>query len=131
MAAVIVSRREARRAALAHSICTFFASVGFLLLVVAITYFALLVASVHFGDQEMTSRAYRELGLYLGGELEWYRDARVLSSVSLLCGLVSLLFGVHPFARVTVPIAIIIYVILHFFGGPVIEAIREFALRSG
>ena len=122
---------ETRRQSLARSLCTLFASFGFLILVVGITYFALLVASVHFGDKETTVRAYTELGSYLGGQLEWYRDARIYGAASLLCALVSLLFGVHPFARITIPVAGLAYLILHLFGDEVFAAIREFALRGG
>jgi hypothetical protein len=119
-----------RRYRLGQSLCTLFASLGFLIMVVGITYFALLVASVHFGDLETTARAYRELGLYLSGKLTWYRDARVYGAGSLLCALLSLLFGVHPFARITIPVAGLAWLILHLFGNQVFEAIRRFAIEG-
>jgi len=128
VAAVEAPPPELRRQAIARSLCTLFASLGFLILVVGITYFALLVASVHFGDPDTTVRAYREIGLYLGGKLEWYRDARVYGASSLLCALISLLFGVHPFARITIPVAGLAYLVLHLFGQAVFEAIRNFAI---
>jgi len=118
-----------RRYRLGRSLCTLFASLGFLIMVVGITYFALLVASVHFGDAETTARAYRELGLFLSGKLEWYRDARVYGAGSLLCALVSLLFGVHPFARITIPVAGLAWLVLHLFGQEVFDAIRRFAIE--
>ncbi|MHC4449184.1 MAG: hypothetical protein ACYS0E_03430 [Planctomycetota bacterium] len=128
MAALEPPPRETRRQSLARSLCTLFASLGFLVMVIGITYFALLVASVHFGDPETTARAYREIGLYLSGQQEWYRDARVYGASSLLCALVSLLFGVHPFARITIPVAGLAYLVLHLFGHEVFEAIRKFAV---
>jgi len=130
VAAVELPGRTTRRQALGRSLCTLFASLGFLILVVGITYFALLVASVHFGREETTVRAYREIGLYLSGKLEWYRDARVYGASSLLCALISLLFGVHPFARITIPVAGLAYLVLHLFGQEVFEAIRRFAIEN-
>ena len=112
----------------ARAVSTFFASLAFLLLVAAITYFALLVLSVHYGENESRARAYRELGLYLSGGLEWYRDARILGASSLLAGLISLLFGVHPFARITIPVAGLAYLTLHIFGDEIFALIREWAL---
>ena len=123
---------EARqRGRVARQISTLFASLGFLLLVAAITYFALLVLSVHYGEDESRARAYRELGLYLSGGLEWYRDARILGAGSLLAGLISLLFGVHPFARITIPVAGLAYLTLHIFGDEIFTLIKEWALMGG
>lgn len=118
------------RGSIAQGIATTFASIGFLLLVAAITYFALLVLSVHYGENESRARAYRELGLYLSGGLEWYRDARILGAGSLLAGLISLLFGVHPFARITIPVAGLAYLTLHIFGDEIFALIREWALMN-
>jgi len=108
-----------------------FASLGFLVLVAAITYFALLVMSVEFGTGADQVRAYSELGEYLGGGLEWYRDARVLASISLLSALISLLFGVHPFARITIPVAGLTYLTLHLFNDQIIALIQNWALQAG
>jgi len=119
------------RSSAARAVSTFFASLAFLLLVAAIVYFALLVLSVHYGGNESRARAYRELGLYLSGGLEWYRDARILGAASLLSALVSLLFGVHPFARITIPVAGLAYLTLHIFGDEIFALIREWALRGG
>ena len=128
---VALQKQRPERGSIARAISTTFASVAFLLLVAAITYFALLVMSVHYGGGESRARAYRELGLYLSGGLEWYRDARILGAGSLLAGLISLLFGVHPFARITIPVAGLAYLTLHIFGDEIFALIREWALMGG
>jgi len=109
---------------------TTLASVGFLVLVVGLAYFAMLVLAVHFADGEQRAASYYELARYLSGRLEWYQDARVYGAVSLLCALVSVLFGVHPLARVTIPIAGASYVFLQFYGEWVWELITSWA-RGG
>lgn len=119
------------RARWAPDTAMLFASLGFLVLVAAITYFALLVASVEFGTGADQVRAYSELGEYLGGGLEWYRDARVLATISLLSALISLLFGVHPFARITIPVAGLTYLTLHLFNDQIIALIQNWALQAG
>ncbi len=79
-----------------------FASVGFLIFAIGATYFALLVLAVQAreGANERTV-AYIELGRYLTGRLPWYLDARLYGASSFLCALLSLLFGNHKLARVT------------------------------
>ena len=119
---------RAERGKAARTVSTFFASLAFLLLVAGITYFALLVLSVHYGENESRARAYRELGLYLSGGLEWYRDARILGASSLLAGLISLLFGVHPFARITIPVAGLLYLTLPIFVAQIYALIPALAL---
>jgi hypothetical protein len=119
------------RGRVARTVSTFFASLGFLLMVTTITYFALLVLSVHYGEHESRARAYRELGLFLSGGLEWYRDARILGAGSLLAGLISLLFGVHPFARITIPVAGLAYLTLYIFGDEIFALIKQWALMGG
>ena len=114
-------RFESRRLA------TFFASLGFVILVVGVTYFAMLVVAVQLGEEDERAASYYELGKFLSGRLEWYQDARVYGSVSLLCALVSILFGVHPLARVTIPISGLAYVILNFFGQGIWELITRWA----
>jgi hypothetical protein len=121
----------ATRTKIARNLSTFFGSLGFLILVAAITYFALLVLWVHYGAGERRAQAYRELGLYLSGGLEWYRDARILWAASLLSALFSLLCGPHPFARITIPIAGTIYLTLHLFGEEIFELIKHWALVGG
>ena len=85
--------------------CTALAAFGFVLLIVGVTYFAMLVLSVRYGGQGERASAYYELGKFLTGGLEWYKDARVYGAVALLSALVSLLFGVSPLARITLPVA--------------------------
>ena len=108
-----------------RALCTAFAGLGFLVLIVGITYFAMLVLSVRYGGPEPRAAAYVELGQFLSGQLEWYRNARVYGSLALVSALVSLLFGVSPLARITVPIAGGCYVVLFVFGdkaGALIES---------
>lgn len=111
-------------------LCSAFAAVGFLVLIVGITYFAMLVVSVHYGQQEMRAAAYYELGQFLTGKLEWYKNARIYGTASLVLALTSLLFGMSPLARITIPIAGTCYVLLIFFGDRIAKLIETWA-RSG
>jgi len=113
-----------------RTLCTAFATLGFLLMIVGITYFAMLVISVRIGDQGARAAAYYELGQFLTGEMEWYKDARIYGAVSLMAALTSLLFGVSPLARVTIPVAGACYVVLVFFGQQVGKFIETWA-QSG
>jgi hypothetical protein len=106
---------------------TTLASVGFLILVVGLAYFAMLVVAVHYAHDEQRAASYYELARYLSGRLEWYQDARVYGAASLLCALVSVLFGVHPLARVTIPVAGVAYVFLQFWDDWVWELITSWA----
>lgn len=101
MEAAVTTRRFPSR-----TLAGFFASLGFLVFAVGATYFALLVLAVN--SREAASEravAYYELARYLSGELEWYLDARLYGGVSFLCALISLLFGNHRLARVTLILA--------------------------
>lgn len=106
-----------------------FASLGFLVLIVGITYFAMLVFAVEFGHGADRAASYYELARFLSGRLEWYRDARVYGAVSLLCALVSVLFGVHPLARITLPVAGSAFVVLHIWGESIWRMITTWARR--
>jgi hypothetical protein len=112
-------------------LCAAFAGLGFLLMIVGITYFAMLVLSVRFGDQGARAAAYVELGRFLTGDMEWYKDARIYGAVSLMAALTSLLFGMSPLARITIPVAGTIYVLLVFFGGAVSRWIESWAHGGG
>ena len=74
MEAVVVQRDLRSR-----RIATLFASAGFLVMVVGVTYFAILVLTAHYGSEERRYTAFRELGMFLSGEgnLAWYQDARL------------------------------------------------------
>ncbi len=121
-----------------RTLCTAAAGFGFVVLIVGITYFAMLVLSVRYGATESRAAAYVELGQFLSGqrlsdkrydtrELEWYRNARVYGSLALLSALVSLLFGVSPLARITIPVAGACYVVLFVFGEKVGALIEGWA----
>lgn len=110
-----------------RALCTAFATLGFLLMIVGITYFAMLVLSVRFGGQGERAAAYYELGQFLTGEMEWYKDARIYGAVSLMAALTSLLFGVSPLARITIPVAGSCYVVLVFLGDKVGRFIETWA----
>jgi hypothetical protein len=124
MEAVVVQRDLRSR-----RIATFFASAGFLVMVVGVTYFAILVLTAHYGSEERRYTAFRELGMFLSGEgnLAWYQDARVYGAVTLLLALASLLFGVHPLARITLPVAFLIYVGVHLYGVEMQEMLVQWA----
>jgi hypothetical protein len=108
-------------------LCAAFAGLGFLLMIVGITYFAMLVLSVRFGDQGARAAAYYELGQFLTGEMEWYKDARIYGAVSLMAALTSLLFGMSPLARITIPVAGSCYILLVFLGKHVGKLIETWA----
>lgn len=113
-----------------RALCTAFAALGFVVLIVGITYFGMLVLSTHYGQQDMRATAYYELGQFLTGKLEWYKDGRLYGAVSLLLALTSLLFGMSPLARITIPIAGVCYVALFFFGDRFARLIETWA-RAG
>ena len=129
MTGVVEPRARETRKAVRQALSTLFASIALLTLVIGLTYFAWLVVSVEFGTGDMQAGAYRELGYYVGGEREWYRDARVHASGALVLALASLLFGRHPFARITAPVAFLQFVVLQFFGDQMLAIIREWATR--
>lgn len=107
---------------------SFLASASFLILIIGITYFAILVLSVHYGESENRAAAYRELGMFLSGQLEWYRDARVYGAASLVLALASLLCGVHPLARITLPVAGLAYAVLHLGGEQIRDLLYQWAV---
>ena len=65
--------------------------------------------------------------MFLSGRLEWFKDARVYGAVSLLLALVSLLFGVHRLARITIPVSGVIYATLHIWGERIWDVITQWA----
>jgi hypothetical protein len=103
------------------------ASAAFVVLIVGVTYFGILVYASHFAEGAERAAAYRELGMFLSGQLEWYRDARVYGAVSLLLALASVLCGVHPLARITLPVAGAAYVVLQFFGDHIRDLLHRWA----
>ena len=124
MEAVVVQRNVRSR-----RIATMLASAGFVVMVVGVTYFAFLVLTAHYGSEERRYTAFRELGMFLSGEgnLAWYQDAKVYGAVTLLLALASLLFGVHPLARITLPVAFLIYVGVHLYGAEMQELLIQWA----
>jgi len=120
-----LKRRPQRR-----TLCTALASAGFVILIVGVTYFGMLVLAVHYGRQDERAAAYREIGLFLSGGHGWYRDARVYGAAALLCALASLLFGVSPLARITIPVAGACYVLLLFYDDSIRRMIERWA-QSG
>ncbi len=110
-------------------LATMFASAGFLILTIGITYFAILVLAIQFAEGAPERAAhYFELAKYLSGRLEWFLDARVYGAGSLLCALVSVLFGLHPLARVTIPVAGICYAILQLYSESIWDLITSWAV---
>jgi hypothetical protein len=108
-----------------RGVCTFFAAA------VGITYFGMLVLSVRYGQQDQRAADYMKLGQFLNGELNWYQDARVYGAVALLFALVSLLFGLSPLARITIPVAGACYVLLVFSGDWIAGLIESWARQGG
>lgn len=106
------------------------ASGAFLVLIAGISYFAILVFTVQATAGNERATAYREMGLFLNGQLEWYRDARVYGATALLLALISLLFGVHPLARITLPVAGAAYVVVHVYGEELRDLLARWALHG-
>jgi hypothetical protein len=113
-----------------RAVCTALAGLGFVILIIGVTYFGMLVLGVRYGGQEARAIRYIEMGQFLSGGLEWYKDARLYGGVALLCALISLLFGVSPLARITIPVAGAWYVGLVFYGDPLRRLIEEWARRK-
>jgi len=114
-----------------RGVAALLASAGFVVLIVGVTYFAILVLATHFAAPEDRYAAFRELGLFLSGAGQpWFRDARVYGAVSLLLALASILFGPHPLARITLPVALLIYCVVHLYGNELRDLLLEWALRS-
>ncbi len=107
------------------------AAAGFLLLIIGITYFAILVFSVRFAAEETErAAAFVDLADFLSGTRGWYENATVYSAGSLALALTSLLFAVHPLARITLPIAIGLVVALQVYGEEIRVLITEWAHRG-
>ena len=98
-----------RRRFPSRRLARFFASAGFVVLVVGLTYFGALVLTIAFGGREMKAAALREVGLFLTGKEGLLQDARVYGALSLVLALLSLLFGNHPLARITVVASGLVY----------------------
>ena len=117
----------------ARQVAATLASIGFLVFIIGVTYFAILVVSARYGPEEQRFTAYRELGLFLSGETSeykwaWYKDARVYGAVALLFALSSLLFGVHKLARITIPTAGLLYAFLNVWGDEFRTVLERWAL---
>ena len=123
---------EVRRGrTLSRWVATVGASSAFLILVIGITYFAILVFAARYGEGEARATAFREIGLFLSGQLAWYQDARMYGAAALLLALVSLLFGVHPLARITLPVAGLAYLLLHLYEEEIQDLITRWAQSGG
>jgi len=113
-----------------RTLCTTFAALGFVLMIVGITYFAMLAISTRYGGREERATAYYELGQFLSGKMEWYKNAHVYGALALVAALTSLLFGVSPLARITIPVAGVCYVLLIFYDDQIGKLIESWA-RTG
>lgn len=112
-----------------RTVAAILASLGFLILVVGVTYFAILVLAIRYSEvPEERFTATAELGQFLGSrdrDWAWYKDGRVYGGASLLFALTSILFGVHKLARITIVVSGLAYAALHIWG----DAIREVLTR--
>lgn len=107
------------------------ASAAFVLLIVGITYFGILVIKVRYGDPSERAAAFVELGDFLAGRAPWFQDGRTYGAAALVLALVSILFGVHPLARITLPIAGASFLILQVWGDELRELIVFWARNEG
>lgn len=105
----------------------FLAGSGFVVLVAGLTYFAILSYHVRYGPESHRAAAYREVGQFLNGELSWYQDARFYGTASLLLSLLSLLFGSHPLARITLVVSALVYLFYLFEYERIASLIRGWA----
>jgi len=116
-----------RRRFPSRRLARFFASAGFVVLIVGLTYFGALVLTIAFGDTEMKATALREIGLFLTGKGGWFQDARVYGALSLVLALLSLLFGDHPLARITLVASGLVYLTFLLAGEEITAWIIEIA----
>ena len=117
-----------------RTVAAILASLGFLILVVGVTYFGSLVLATRYSeDPGERFTAGRELGQFLGTQdpaWAWYKDARVYGGASLLFALTSLLFGVHKLARITIVVSGLTYAALHIWGEAIREVLNSWALGA-
>lgn len=117
-----------------RTVAAILASLGFLILVVGVTYFAILVLAVRYSeDQGERFAAATELGQFLGTrdpDWAWYRDGRVYGGASLLLALISILFGVHKLARITIVVSGLAFASLQIWGDAIREVLTSWA-RGG
>lgn len=115
-----------------RTVAAILASLGFLILVIGVTYFAILVLAIRFSEApEERFTAVRELGLFLGSrdpEWAWYKDGRVYGGASLLLALISILFGVHKLARITIVVSGLAFAVLNFWGDAIREVLSRWAM---
>jgi hypothetical protein len=117
-----------------RTVAAILASLGFLILVVGVTYFAMLVLAVRYSEEPAERfTAARELGLFLGTrdpDWAWYKDGRVYGGASLLLALISILFGVHKLARITIVVSGLAFAALQIWGDAIREVLTSWA-RGG
>jgi len=117
-----------------RTVAAVLASLGFLILVVGVTYFGMLVLAVRYSEvpqERLTATA--ELGQFLGTrdpDWAWYRDGRVYGGASLLLALISILFGVHKLARITIVVSGLAFAALQIWGDAIREILTSWA-RGG
>ena len=117
-----------------RTVAAVLASLGFLILVVGVTYFGMLVLAVRYSEvpqERFTATA--ELGQFLGTrdpDWAWYRDGRVYGGASLLLALISILFGVHKLARITIVVSGLSFAVLQIWGDAIREILTSWA-RGG
>jgi len=103
---------QPRRRFPSRNLARVFASAAFLILIIGSSYFMMLVLELRFGSDEYRVAALRDIGLFLSGQHAWYQDATFYGVTSLLLALVSLLFGNHRLARITVCVSGAVYLAL-------------------
>lgn len=117
-----------------RTVAAILASLGFLILVVGVTYFAILVLAIRYSEvPEERFAATAELGQFLGSrdqDWAWYKDGRVYGGASLLFALTSILFGVHKLARITIVVSGLAYAALHIWGDAIREVLNRWAVGA-
>jgi hypothetical protein len=91
------------------------AALGFVVLVVGVTYGSILVVRALYSDDENAREtAWIQLIDFVSGNTEWYLKASTFGAGSFVLAVVSLLFGVHPLARITLALSGTAFVALQF-----------------
>jgi hypothetical protein len=91
------------------------AALGFVVLVVGITYGSILVVRALFDDNEdAREAAWVQLIDFVSGHTEWYLKASTFGAGSFVLAILSLLFGVHPLARITLALSGTVFIALQF-----------------
>ena len=89
-----------------------------------------MISTMKFGAEGVRIQCSGRRGGAEMGRREWYRDGRVYGGASLLLALISILFGVHKLARITIVVSGLSFAVLQIWGDAIREILTSWA-RGG